>query len=614
MSAGFDCLYFPNCKKSAKECAGRHMNFAESTPVCTEWQQRGRCSGAQRCMHQHPRRQRAQHSGAASRSTSWPVSRSVSEPSRTKVNSPTLKSKTRPEKHSPSGIRLARGTGPSGAVAHHPLDTVRSSVCYEGNSSQYSLKSPSACTLAALEAAILLTSGEVPSSGMVNRALQVASAYQSDLHLDLDDLLQEVERYAGFKLFRSEVVPVEHASRCVEMLRAEVECQQDPELAMILIKPPESVVLSFLPGEQFALFDSHPRPPFNPNASLFVFSHASMAKRELRGHELFQRVDVGQGTLQDEMYNSVGAYILKRPPGPVSALPPLRVRKLVSLRESENAKPTRAEEQLRRSLSEREAELRHLRSRLKDQEGDIHTLRASSTQRDQEFRQLQAKNVSLVGSLAEAMQRIRELEWSAAPARTGSSTVHAQAAAFAAPSAVLVQETFGECVVCSDDLDSSNLFIYSTNCAHRTCRECAAGYLEAQLDNTATFEIECFSVGCKEVITHDLLSTVLHSAQMQELVHRSLVHAMQVERELTPCLTPDCDGVGVLEGGARFVCQKCSKEYCKVCEVEWHDFQTCLEFQEWRQENEEADKRTEDLIQRHERLKRCPSCKIATEW
>ncbi len=62
--------------------------------------------------------------------------------------------------------------------------------------SQYSVSSPSSCTLFAVEASLLLLQrGLYLSTGMLDSILALAGGYKLDTHLDVDEVLLHVERY-----------------------------------------------------------------------------------------------------------------------------------------------------------------------------------------------------------------------------------------------------------------------------------------------------------------------------------------------------------------------------------------------------------------------------------
>jgi len=68
-------------------------------------------------------------------------------------------------------------------------------ILHVAPASQYSYQAPSACTPIAIEAALLLLAGHDPDTHLVIKALKVGQAYKGHYHLDLEEVVQGVERY-----------------------------------------------------------------------------------------------------------------------------------------------------------------------------------------------------------------------------------------------------------------------------------------------------------------------------------------------------------------------------------------------------------------------------------
>ena len=63
------------------------------------------------------------------------------------------------------------------------------------------------------------------------------------------------------------------------------------------------------------------------------------------------------------------------------------------------------------------------------------------------------------------------------------------------------------------------------------------------------------------------------------------------------CTSPDCGGVAELLGDyKRFQCPVCSAARCVRCQVDWHEGQTCEQYQEWRADNAAGDDAMADMV------------------
>lgn len=77
------------------------------------------------------------------------------------------------------------------------------------------------------------------------------------------------------------------------------------------------------------------------------------------------------------------------------------------------------------------------------------------------------------------------------------------------------------------------------------------------------------------------------------------------------CLSTTCDSGQLHPGGANepiFSCQACGHKHCVSCETNWHEDQTCEQYQATLHRNTENDEQSQQEVNRIS--KPCPQCHI----
>lgn len=77
------------------------------------------------------------------------------------------------------------------------------------------------------------------------------------------------------------------------------------------------------------------------------------------------------------------------------------------------------------------------------------------------------------------------------------------------------------------------------------------------------------------------------------------------------CFSMACESGQLHPGGASepiFSCQVCRHKHCVVCETNWHEDQTCEEFQAELHRNTENDEKSEKEVEKIS--KPCPECRV----
>ena len=149
--------------------------------------------------------------------------------------------------------------------------------------SQYSVGTPSACSICAVEAALQVLSGADINCTTATDAVKAAMDYQSAIHLDVYDVLSKVDRYnAGVRTVK-ELFSQPHEEGGAEFTTTqmfkEMQCAPTKIVACVVVRPPETVMVARI-GDIWVLFDSHSRPN-HQNAAFILFEsrqpHAAMA-------------------------------------------------------------------------------------------------------------------------------------------------------------------------------------------------------------------------------------------------------------------------------------------------------------------------------------------------
>ena len=77
------------------------------------------------------------------------------------------------------------------------------------------------------------------------------------------------------------------------------------------------------------------------------------------------------------------------------------------------------------------------------------------------------------------------------------------------------------------------------------------------------------------------------------------------------CLSTTCDSGQLHPGGANepiFSCQACGHKHCVSCETNWHEDQTCEQYQATLHRNTENDEQSQQEVNRIS--KPCPQCRV----
>lgn len=165
-----------------------------------------------------------------------------------------------------------------------------------------------------------------------------------------------------------------------------------------------------------------------------------------------------------------------------------------------------------------------------------------------------------------------------------------------------------DCEICFDKVEYTD--INPLDCGHIYHPGCIGEMIKSQV-TSKQFPIKCPNAGC----SHDLTDLEVRSYVEKELYDKFVAFNfkdyIEKDGELIQCPTADCEYVFSWEAARenqRFMCQSCQKVYCMSCKVDWHEDETCEEFQKNRKMPRE-----DRLFLKHvqgSNYKQCAKCKF----
>ncbi|RUS24352.1 hypothetical protein BC938DRAFT_473720 [Jimgerdemannia flammicorona] len=176
-----------------------------------------------------------------------------------------------------------------------------------------------------------------------------------------------------------------------------------------------------------------------------------------------------------------------------------------------------------------------------------------------------------------------------------------------------------ECPICSSEYPVDSTF-HIDECGHDICWTCAAQYVQTSIETRA---FPCLCPCCRaagdaenppSVISQNMLLSVLDEEGQRRWLEIERERAITSDPTVrfTNCRNPEC-GKPTMLGTATeasdltsVVCPYCYHTWCERCDTDvWHDGTTCEQYQQWREENEQADERTEQTVEEEGYIK-CP--------
>lgn len=164
------------------------------------------------------------------------------------------------------------------------------------------------------------------------------------------------------------------------------------------------------------------------------------------------------------------------------------------------------------------------------------------------------------------------------------------------------------CLVC-DELKLLTRFptvshVSSHNHDNDVCNECYAQHLEVQVDTKMWDQITCPQ--CPATLQKDdinILATPVVRERYQYLFERA---TRSNDPSYRQCFSTTCTSGQLHDGELVFACQTCGRKHCTTCEVNWHDGETCEQYQARHQAQQQQETASAEMIQ--STTKSCPQC------
>ena len=180
-----------------------------------------------------------------------------------------------------------------------------------------------------------------------------------------------------------------------------------------------------------------------------------------------------------------------------------------------------------------------------------------------------------------------------------------------------LNEKMYDCEICFDEYPLDQIYFF--DCGHRYCQNCCYDHIVSHITR-ADVHMKCCGDGCEHIITYDEVYQIVRIREdrdvnadnaLTEKYERFLVKKY-LDNQSNSRSCPKC-GIQVLGDPNRpeIHCQseKCLKEnyrFCFNCNCQWHENQTCAEYQEWKRINDQSDKEFKTWAQKNTRP--CPKC------
>ena len=175
------------------------------------------------------------------------------------------------------------------------------------------------------------------------------------------------------------------------------------------------------------------------------------------------------------------------------------------------------------------------------------------------------------------------------------------------------------CSVCFDEkeLNQFDPLVIATceHLARTVCDDCLLSHVQQAVQITFTDDIHCPELGCGVRFGYDIVRYILSLAGDEKLLSRydQYVTHQQLEKmeEFIWCTNPQCNAGQLNEGGSLnniVTCHVCRQKTCFTHRVQWHEDQTCEQYDLKIDPDYEASRRW--II---DNSKKCPNCPFQIE-
>ncbi|KAH0263849.1 hypothetical protein KCU91_g12445, partial [Aureobasidium melanogenum] len=144
---------------------------------------------------------------------------------------------------------------------------------------------------------------------------------------------------------------------------------------------------------------------------------------------------------------------------------------------------------------------------------------------------------------------------------------------------------------------------------HNVCEPCYRSHLENEIDSKSWNEVACPE--CSITLTYKEVKTMTTARNFAKYEQACIRATLAADPDFRYCLSTTCKSGQLHPGGTDepiFRCEHCGHKHCIVCEANWHQDQTCEDFQALRQRLHAENERSQQEVKKLS--KPCPGCSV----
>jgi len=167
-----------------------------------------------------------------------------------------------------------------------------------------------------------------------------------------------------------------------------------------------------------------------------------------------------------------------------------------------------------------------------------------------------------------------------------------------------------ECPVCYDSFGLEGIFALS-GCQHYLCNVCMQSHILCKVNDQQSNHLTCPMPECHQPIDQAQVKRSIPPDQYQRYLNFLFEDSLKKDPNCRWCPRPGCGTPMIGEPNSTMM--RCPREdcnfcFCYNCKEDWHQDFTCQQYQEWKLENNDAEKRFKAWAEKN--TKQCPSCRV----
>ena len=167
-----------------------------------------------------------------------------------------------------------------------------------------------------------------------------------------------------------------------------------------------------------------------------------------------------------------------------------------------------------------------------------------------------------------------------------------------------------DCPVCFERVEEREEGL-RLGCGHALCRECGREIVVTAVESAKVLDLGCSSPGCEGEFGPAQIRGLLDASGWARYEEFALLACLAADSNVKWCPEAGCGNAVVVETGeAKVHCAKCGKNFCALCNDEWH-LGTCESFEEWKEQNGKVDVAFKKWAKAN--TVACPKCKIKVQ-